>query len=73
MGKVLAIIGSPRKQGNSYQVTRRLEEKMLALGSSISCSNEIVSKTASVFLQQGALLIQLHRSPYPSFIPNCNH
>ncbi len=51
----------------------RLEEEMLALGSSISCSNEIVSKTASVFLQQGALLIQLHRSPYPSFIPNCNH
>ncbi len=30
--KILAIIGSPRKQGNSYQVTRRLEEKMTGLG-----------------------------------------
>ena len=30
--KVLAIIGSPRKTGNSYKVTKRLEEKMKELG-----------------------------------------
>ena len=30
--KVLVIIGSPRKKGNSYKVTKRLEEKMKELG-----------------------------------------
>jgi len=30
--KILAIIGSPRGKGNSYALTRRVEEKMKALG-----------------------------------------
>ena len=30
--KVLAIIGSPQKKGNSYKVTKQLEEKMKELG-----------------------------------------
>jgi len=30
--KVLAIIGSPRKKGNSYKVTKRIEERMKELG-----------------------------------------
>jgi multimeric flavodoxin WrbA len=30
--KVLAIMGSPQKRGNTYQVTRKVEEKMKQLG-----------------------------------------
>ncbi len=30
--KILAVIGSPRKSGNTYQVTRQVEERMKQLG-----------------------------------------
>ena len=30
--KILAIMGSPRKKGNTYKLTRKLEEEMKALG-----------------------------------------
>lgn len=32
MKKVLAIIGSPRKMGNSYKMVKRIEERMRSLG-----------------------------------------
>ncbi|MCK5130103.1 MAG: flavodoxin family protein [Clostridiales bacterium] len=34
--KVLTIIGSPRKKGNTYKVTKRIESKLLSINSSIS-------------------------------------
>jgi len=30
--KILAIIGSPRKKGNSYKATKEVEERMKQLG-----------------------------------------
>ena len=30
--KVLTMMGSPRKKGNTYKVTRMVEEKMMKLG-----------------------------------------
>ena len=32
MSQVLAIIGSPRKMGNSYKIVKRIEERMRTLG-----------------------------------------
>ncbi len=34
--KVLAIIGSPRKKGNTYKVAERLKNELLSIDSSIS-------------------------------------